>query len=569
MLIVGPQRPARPLMVLCCALLAVSCAAGCNVIRDFLIPPETNAAVATRRAMARYASLVVDGAQVDGKRQAIALRNGRIVAIGPLAGMRDLRGPATRVIDGRGGVATPGLIDGHVRLDVAAMMRDAVDLRDVTDHATLRRRLALNSDLLRGDDWAWGWGLRSEVLAGLSADDLANIAPGLPILLSSGGGGEALLSRSLLSALPPRLRKPAEARRGRIDGALARRIWRSLPGPRASRLKPLLVQALSRLRDRGITTIHVMGASVAIWRILVDLERAHRLELRCLVYLDAAHLSTESALTERERQRAPVKGRSRAKSGNWQPRRVRLVGLELWLESEAPPAVAASAAGMKRRNAAEDRLLARWLSRADGAGLQLSVHVTDAHGAARVGRVLGAAKRPPGAAPIRLEGPGDLKLVAPRCGPQVVASIQPSMDGRTFSPHASQERVGERTWPALGLARQCTMVMGSALPLGPARPWHLFNDLAKGSMGPMTAADALSRLSTDHRGRVLKLAPSSLGDLVLWDRPWTPGGRAPLPTLVIVDGSLVRDVRFHAADIIEDAASTSAPLPQATTPPGT
>jgi len=68
----------------------------------------------------------------------------------------------------------------------------------------------------------------------------------------------------------------------------------------------------------------------------------------------------------------------------------------------------------------------------------------------------------------------------------------------------------------------------------------------------MGAAAAMKRLTTDHRGRVLQLRPHAIGDLVLWDRAWIPGGPTPLPTLVIVDGVIVRDARNHTAAVVDD-----------------
>jgi hypothetical protein len=53
-------------------------------------------------------------------REAIAIANGRIVAVGTTADVRKLAGPATRVIDLRGRTAIPGLIDSHLHAIRAA-----------------------------------------------------------------------------------------------------------------------------------------------------------------------------------------------------------------------------------------------------------------------------------------------------------------------------------------------------------------------------------------------------------------------------------------------------------------
>src|SRR5467141_3574830 len=54
--------------------------------------------------------VVYDGAPA----QAVAVRDGRIAAIGDSSGVRALAGPSTRVIDLGGRTVIPGLIDSHI-----------------------------------------------------------------------------------------------------------------------------------------------------------------------------------------------------------------------------------------------------------------------------------------------------------------------------------------------------------------------------------------------------------------------------------------------------------------------
>ena len=73
----------------------------------------------TAQAPARSADLVLRGGKivtVDDTRpvvEAIAVTGDTIVAIGPNAEIQRLVGPATRVIDLKGALAIPGLIDAH------------------------------------------------------------------------------------------------------------------------------------------------------------------------------------------------------------------------------------------------------------------------------------------------------------------------------------------------------------------------------------------------------------------------------------------------------------------------
>src|ERR1700686_4240277 len=54
-------------------------------------------------------------------RQAIAIRDGRIVALGSTADVQKLAGPTTRTIDLQGRTVIPGLIDSHIHAIRAAL----------------------------------------------------------------------------------------------------------------------------------------------------------------------------------------------------------------------------------------------------------------------------------------------------------------------------------------------------------------------------------------------------------------------------------------------------------------
>ncbi|PRA10586.1 amidohydrolase [Arthrobacter sp. MYb211] len=66
----------------------------------------------------------IDAAHCDGRPSAVAVRDGRIIAIGDEDLLR-LAGPETTVIDARGGAILPGLNDGHLHFSASAMIRHA------------------------------------------------------------------------------------------------------------------------------------------------------------------------------------------------------------------------------------------------------------------------------------------------------------------------------------------------------------------------------------------------------------------------------------------------------------
>src|SRR5262245_40190452 len=71
-------------------------------------------------AMAQAPELIVINANVitidkqQTRAEACAVLHGRFIAIGNSAGIRNLAGPGTRVVDLKGATVTPGFIDAHL-----------------------------------------------------------------------------------------------------------------------------------------------------------------------------------------------------------------------------------------------------------------------------------------------------------------------------------------------------------------------------------------------------------------------------------------------------------------------
>ncbi|TIV64777.1 MAG: amidohydrolase, partial [Mesorhizobium sp.] len=70
--------------------------------------------------------------------EAIAVKNGAIIAIGGRASVEELKGPATRVIDAQGGSALPGFIEAHMHLFGGAAELDNLHLAGVHGFDALR-----------------------------------------------------------------------------------------------------------------------------------------------------------------------------------------------------------------------------------------------------------------------------------------------------------------------------------------------------------------------------------------------------------------------------------------------
>ena len=84
-------------------------------------------ALGSQPATAQPADLIVTNAKIatldaaSTQVEALAARDGKIVALGSFAAIRNWAGPATRIVDGGGRRVIPGLIDSHIHAIRAAL----------------------------------------------------------------------------------------------------------------------------------------------------------------------------------------------------------------------------------------------------------------------------------------------------------------------------------------------------------------------------------------------------------------------------------------------------------------
>jgi predicted amidohydrolase YtcJ len=104
------------------------------------------------------ADLVLRGGRVwAGKGRlaatAIAVKDGRVAALGGDADVQSLIGPATRVVDLHGRLVVPGFNDAHVHFLSGGFGLLSVDLRDARDEQDFARRIAAHARTLPKATW--------------------------------------------------------------------------------------------------------------------------------------------------------------------------------------------------------------------------------------------------------------------------------------------------------------------------------------------------------------------------------------------------------------------------------
>ncbi len=160
-------------------------------IRTFLVLPAVFAAGACLSAQ-QADTVLIHGTilTVDAKdsvAQALAIRDGGIIAVGTDAQVMKLAGKATRIVDLHGRTATPGMIDTHSHYAEAGArdlfqlkLEDAVSIADVVARVKARVALAKPGEWVRGVGWDEG---KLAERRYIHASDLDAVSPNNPVLL--------------------------------------------------------------------------------------------------------------------------------------------------------------------------------------------------------------------------------------------------------------------------------------------------------------------------------------------------------------------------------------------------
>jgi predicted amidohydrolase YtcJ len=124
---------------------------------------------------------------VRRRTQAVAIRGGRIVAVGSDADVRELVGPSTDVVDLRGRLLLPGFQDSHVHAPSGGLDRLRIDLSDAHGLDEYRALIKRYADERRDAAWLLGGGWAMDVFPGgtPARGVLDEIAPDRPVFVNN------------------------------------------------------------------------------------------------------------------------------------------------------------------------------------------------------------------------------------------------------------------------------------------------------------------------------------------------------------------------------------------------
>src|SRR6187402_403278 len=139
--------------------------------------------------------VTVDAARPEA--QAIAVRGDRIAAVGSNESIQQYIGPSTQVIDLRGQLAIPGLIESHGHFMGLGSSKLTLDLMDVKDWDEIVAMVAAAAKQAKPGEWILGRGWHQEKWSSVPKpnvegfpfhDELSKVSPNNPVMLTHASG---------------------------------------------------------------------------------------------------------------------------------------------------------------------------------------------------------------------------------------------------------------------------------------------------------------------------------------------------------------------------------------------
>ena len=238
--------------------------------------------------------------------EAVALKMGRILAVGGSSEMLDLRGARTEVIDLKGRTVIPGLTDPHVHLaDDGAASLNKIDVRDF---GTNVRSIPHILEVVRAQTrevppgtWIVGTGspmqdFRMPEKRFPRREELDAVAPDHPVSIGFGAHVTIANSRALALAHVTKETTPPgggaielDPATGELTGKLIERaqylVRDVIPAYSYEQMKEGIVHAMRRALRRGVTTIHDIVTNNETVRAYQELVLEGRLPIRASLLL--------------------------------------------------------------------------------------------------------------------------------------------------------------------------------------------------------------------------------------------------------------------------------------------
>src|SRR5262249_1453916 len=234
--------------------------------------------------------------------EALAIRDGEILAVGSDGEIDRLRSPSTTVIDAKGHLVLPGFTDCHVHFMEASLLLRQIYLNDVRTVAEMQTRVRTYAAEHPNEPWLLGRGWNYAVFHPSGMPDkkyLDEIVPDRPVYLDGFDGHTYWANSKALELAhikkdtpnPPGGEFVRDPKTGEPTGAIKEDaadaiIRRAIPEPsRAQKLKSLLAgielaNQLGLTRVHGLSEIDALRDDLHNVDLMQELQREGKLTLR-------------------------------------------------------------------------------------------------------------------------------------------------------------------------------------------------------------------------------------------------------------------------------------------------
>lgn len=248
--------------------------------------------------------------EANPKVEAVAVKDGLILAVGTTEEVQAFVGESTEVIDLQGKTMTPGFIESHAHLMGIGYNKLEIDLMGVKTYDELIQKVAEAAATAKPGDWITGRGwhqdkwlqMPEKTVKGFQThDELSAVTPNNPVYLAHASGHASFVNQKameLAGITPLRSEKPTQEveggevlrdELGNPTGVLVERastlVSKLIPETTPEKDEEALTLALQELAEKGITSFHDAGSGQDVIDLVTKFKNEGKLTARMYIML--------------------------------------------------------------------------------------------------------------------------------------------------------------------------------------------------------------------------------------------------------------------------------------------